>query len=145
MLGPLLPSSQANWWKEERKRRKGYLKEAGVALQLRGAEGPRRTEAGPQMDVGDERAGRQQEARRSLRVRTPMADEQRVDAAFKNRREVPFSSSGTPLSFLHPFNMRPQRLNFDGERAASRPQPKLGNTAKFFSDFFYLFHLKKNE
>lgn len=70
-----------------------------MALQLRGAEGPRWTETGPQMDVGDERAGRQQEARRSLRVRTSMADEQRIDAAFKNRREVPFSSSDTSLLF----------------------------------------------
>lgn len=46
-----------------------HLEEAGVALELGGggAQGSR-TDAGPQMEVGDQGAGGQEEARRRLRV-----------------------------------------------------------------------------
>lgn len=60
--------------REKKKRLKCYLKEAGMALQLCGAEGPHWTETGPQMDVGDQGAGREQETRRSLRFRTETVD-----------------------------------------------------------------------
>lgn len=44
----------------------GELEEGGVALQLGGAEGSHWTQVGPEVDVGKQRTGSEQQTRRSL-------------------------------------------------------------------------------
>lgn len=72
-----------------------------MALQRRGAEGPRRTDAGPQMEVGDQRVGRQQEAGRRLRARTETADLRRVRGQSAGQIEVKHRShAGVCIVFV---------------------------------------------
>lgn len=48
-----------------------YLEEGGVTLQLGGAERSHRTQVGPEVDVGEQRTGSEQQTRRSLHKQNP--------------------------------------------------------------------------